>query len=123
MLSLPLLASLLAAAPVALAQLSTLRATVPGSLHQCDNSSLVFFDSGGTRPLDVLFLPSGNLPASLSTGDITLAQALAYKPLLALGGIETVDNDPYPFFVQIPAGDVVEVRGATRCEARGPQEC
>lgn len=33
-----------------------------------------FFDSGATRPLSVLFLPSDKVPAALLTGTTTLAE-------------------------------------------------
>jgi hypothetical protein len=86
------------------------RQTVPGSLHQCEATNLFFFDSGSNRPLDVLFLPSANVPDSLRTGDITLDEALQYSPLLALEGITTADAVEYDFTLQIAEGEVVEVR-------------
>lgn len=109
LLSLTLLA--LFASP-ALAQLGRLRGTIPGSLHQCEATSMFFFDSGASRPLSVLFLPSANVPASLRTGTTTLREALQYSPLLALSGIQTADANEFPFELQVATGDVFEVRVA-----------
>ncbi|KAK4046001.1 hypothetical protein OIV83_006452 [Microbotryomycetes sp. JL201] len=93
------------------AQIDRLRATIPGALHQCENTNLVFFDSGGARPLDVLFLPSSEVPASLRSGEVTLDEALALNPLQAIDGIDTPDNDQYSFELQIKQGEVFELFG------------
>ncbi|KAM0788254.1 hypothetical protein ACM66B_001405 [Microbotryomycetes sp. NB124-2] len=98
------------AAPAA-AQIDRLRATIPGALHQCENTNIVFFDTGGDRPLDVLFLPSSQVPASLRSGEVSLDDALALKPLLAIDGINTPDNDQYDFELQIEQGEVFELFG------------
>ena len=86
---------------------------VPGALHQCENTNIVFFDTGGARPLDVLFLPSSAVPDSLRSGTTTLDQALSYSPLLAIDGIPTADAASYPFELQIAEGTVFEVRRPT----------
>lgn len=59
--------------------------------------------------MDVLFLPSSSVPDSLRSGDTTLDEAQKYKPLLAVDGINTPDNDPYNFELQIAEGEVFEV--------------
>lgn len=78
-----------------------------------------FFDSGATRPLSVLFLPSDKVPAALLTGTTTLAVAQQYSPLLALSGIETPDASAYPFILQLAVGAVVEVRARSRGSVAG----
>ncbi|GAA6051482.1 hypothetical protein JCM3770_004554 [Rhodotorula araucariae] len=104
------LAVAVAAVP-ALAQLSSLRATIPGSLHQCEVTNLFFFESGNARPLSVLFLPSSEVPDSLRTGETTLEQAQQYSPLLALSGIDTPDAQQYNFELQVEEGAVFELFG------------
>lgn len=108
-LSLPLLSLF----TLSLAQIDTFRATVEGSLHQCQTSELFFFDSGATRPLSVLFLPTTNIPTLAAGETIQLADALGYTPLLALGGIETADAAGYDFTVQLEAGAEVAVSRTT----------
>ncbi|BGP38528.1 hypothetical protein JCM10450v2_002476 [Rhodotorula kratochvilovae] len=103
--------ALAAAAAPALAQLSSLRATIPGSLHQCEETNLFFFESGNSRPLSVLFLPSSQVPDSLRTGTTTLDEAQQYSPLLALSGIETPDAQQYNFELQVEEGTVFELFG------------
>ncbi|KAK4058244.1 hypothetical protein OIO90_000400 [Microbotryomycetes sp. JL221] len=100
-----------AAALPALAQLERMRATIPGALHQCENTNLVFFDTGGDRPLDVLFLPSSQVTASLRSGEVSLDDALEIGPLQAIDGINTPDNDQYNFELQIEEGQVFELFG------------
>ncbi|GAA5852419.1 hypothetical protein JCM9279_001195 [Rhodotorula babjevae] len=98
-----------AGAAPALAQLDSLRGTIPGSLHQCEATNLFFFDSSNTRPLSVLFLPSSEVPDSIRSGAVTLDQAQQYSPLLALSDIETPDAQQYNFELQIEQGAVFEV--------------
>ncbi|GAA5998218.1 uncharacterized protein JCM10292_001049 [Rhodotorula paludigena] len=98
-----------AAATPALAQLDSLRGTLPGSLHQCEATNLFFFDSSNARPLSVLFLPSDEVPDSLRTGTTTLDEAQQYSPLLALSDIETPDAAQYDFTLQVEAGAVFDV--------------
>ncbi|BGP01216.1 hypothetical protein NBRC10513v2_002167 [Rhodotorula toruloides] len=95
----------------ALAQLQSMRATIPGSLHQCEQTNLFFFDTSNARPLSVLFLPSSQVPDSLRSGTTTLSEAEKYNPLLALEGIETPDAQQYDFELQIKEGEVVELFG------------
>jgi len=111
-----------AAAP-ALAQLDSLRGTIPGSLHQCEATNLFFFDSSNTRPLSVLFLPSSEVPDSIRSGTVTLDQAQQYSPLLALSDIETPDAQQYNFELQIEQGAVFEVSrrfSLSSCQAAVP---
>lgn len=103
-------AAVVGAAAPAVAQLSSLRGTIPGSLHQCEATNLFFFDSSNTRPLSVLFLPSSEVPDSIRSGEVTLEQAQQYSPLLALSGIETPDAQQYDFTLQVEQGAVFEVR-------------
>ncbi|GAA5839074.1 hypothetical protein JCM5353_008725 [Sporobolomyces roseus] len=98
-------------ASTASAQLNGLRATIPGSLHQCEDTNLFFFDSNNDRPLSVLFLPSSQVPDSLRSGTITVDQAQQYSPLLALDGITTPDAAQYNFQLQIAEGEAFEVFG------------
>ncbi|ORY88805.1 hypothetical protein BCR35DRAFT_301142 [Leucosporidium creatinivorum] len=101
----------LAAASPAVAQLSVMRATIPGALHQCENTNVVFFQTGSERPLDLLFLPSSSVPDSLRTGTTTIEEAITYNPLQAIDGITTADNAAYDFELQIAEGTVFEVFG------------
>ncbi|GAA5913044.1 uncharacterized protein JCM6883_000497 [Sporobolomyces salmoneus] len=91
------------------AQLSGLRGTIPGSLHQCEQTNLFFFDSNNDRPLSVLFLPSSEIPDSIRSGTITVDQAQQYSPLLALSDITTPDAQQYNFELQIAEGTEFEV--------------
>ncbi|KAM0753557.1 hypothetical protein T439DRAFT_322456 [Meredithblackwellia eburnea MCA 4105] len=109
--SLTLVTAILAAAPHAFAQLSTFRGTIPGALHQCENTSMNFFDSGNERPLSVLFVPEAALPTSLKTGTTTIDVIEQYSPLQVIQGIQTPDAGAYPFILQIAAGQVFEVFG------------
>lgn len=101
---------LLALPALALSQLDTFRATVEGSLHQCQSSQLFFFDSGDARPLSVLFLPSASIPAAARNGTVLLQDALGYSPMLALGDITAADASGWDFEVQVAAGTEFEVR-------------
>ncbi|GAA5957124.1 hypothetical protein JCM3765_005414 [Sporobolomyces pararoseus] len=91
------------------AQLAGLRGTIPGSLHQCEQTNLFFFDSDNDRPLSVLFLPSSEIPDSIRSGTVTVDQAQQYSPLLALDGITTPDAAQYNFELQIAEGTAFEV--------------
>ncbi|GAA5891251.1 hypothetical protein JCM6882_004636 [Rhodosporidiobolus microsporus] len=104
------LAVAVAAAP-AMAQLSSMRATIPGSLHQCEATNIFFFDTANTRPLSVLFLPSSEIPDSLRSGTTTLDEAQQYSPLLALSDVDSGDAAQYNFELQIAEGQVFEVYG------------
>ncbi|GAA5956827.1 hypothetical protein JCM21900_004356 [Sporobolomyces salmonicolor] len=95
------LALLAAAAPAVMAQLSTFRATIPGSLHQCEQTNAFFFDSNNARPLTLVFLPSSS---DLSSSTVTLADALQAGPLQVLEGITTPDAQQYNFQLAIAAG-------------------
>jgi hypothetical protein len=95
------------------AQLSGLRGTIPGSLHQCEQTNLFFFDSNNDRPLSVLFLPSSEIPDSIRSGTVTVDQAQQYSPLLALSDITTPDAAQYNFELQIPEGTAFEVSSFT----------
>ncbi|GAA5953980.1 hypothetical protein JCM8115_003273 [Rhodotorula mucilaginosa] len=93
-------AALLAAAPSAFAQLATMRGTIPGSLHQCEDTTVVFFDSGNASPKTLVLLPQGQGPS----GDTTLADVEAIGPLQVIGDITTPDAQSFPFTLQIAAG-------------------
>ncbi|GAA5982955.1 hypothetical protein JCM10908_006851 [Rhodotorula pacifica] len=94
------LAALLVSAPAALAQLSTLRGTIPGSLHQCEDTTVFFFDSGNASPKTLVLLPQGTGPS----GTTTLDAVQAIGPLQVIGDITTPDAQSYPFTLQIAAG-------------------
>lgn len=70
---------------------------------------MVFFQTGGDRPLDVLFLPSADVPNSLRTGTTTLDEAQQVGPLQAISGLTAADNDAAPLQIQLAAGQVFEV--------------
>ncbi|KAG0660241.1 hypothetical protein C6P46_004695 [Rhodotorula mucilaginosa] len=93
-------AALLAAAPSAFAQLATMRGTIPGSLHQCEDTTVFFFDSGNASPKTLVLLPQGQGPS----GDTTLADVEAIGPLQVIGDITTPDAQSFPFTLQIAAG-------------------
>lgn len=121
-------AALLAAAPSAFAQLATMRGTIPGqcrlhiplshplanpdcastgSLHQCEDTTVFFFDSGNASPKTLVLLPQGQGPS----GDTTLADVEAIGPLQVIGDITTPDAQSFPFTLQIAAGVSFDVSG------------
>jgi hypothetical protein len=102
-------ATVLLLASDCLAQLSSLRVSLPGSLHQCEVTNLFFFNSGGTHPLSILFIPSANVPPSIRTGTVTLTALLKYEPVFGLAGINIPDATSYDFTLGIAQGQVVEV--------------
>lgn len=71
---------------------------------------MVFFQTGGERPFDVLFLPSADVPNSLRSGTTTLEEAQQVGPLQAIPGLTAADNDAAPLQIQLAAGQVFEVR-------------
>ncbi|GAA5885761.1 hypothetical protein JCM3774_001118 [Rhodotorula dairenensis] len=93
-------AALLAAVPSAFAQLATLRGTIPGSLHQCEDTTVFFFDSGNASPKTLVLLPQGQGPS----GDTTLSDVEAIGPLQVVSDITTPDAQSFPFTLQIAAG-------------------
>lgn len=105
-----ILSSLALSTRVAFAQIDTFRGTIEGALHQCQDTGIFFFDSGGSRPLDVLFLPSSSIPDPLRAGTTTLDDAIKYNPLLAISGITTPDASQFDFTLQVATGQVFEVR-------------
>ncbi|GAA5929619.1 uncharacterized protein JCM15063_004204 [Sporobolomyces koalae] len=109
MLATSLVLPLALLASIASAQLTGLRGTIPGSLHQCEQTNFFFFDSDNDRPLSVLFLPSSKVPDSLRSGTVTVDQAQQYSPLLALSDITTPDAQQYNFELQIAEGEAFEV--------------
>lgn len=120
------LAALFIAAPAALAQLATLRGTIPGtqsesppeagnpiatlmqvltrdragSLHQCEDTTVFFFDSGNASPKTLILLPQGTGPSG--TTDLSTVQNLG--PLQVIDGITTPDAQSYGFTLAIAAG-------------------
>ncbi|POY75069.1 hypothetical protein BMF94_2045 [Rhodotorula taiwanensis] len=94
------LAALVIAAPAALAQLATLRGTIPGSLHQCEDTTVFFFDSGNASPKTLILLPQGTGPSG--TTDLSTVQNLG--PLQVIDGITTPDAQSYGFTLAIAAG-------------------
>ncbi|GAA5999037.1 hypothetical protein JCM5350_003877 [Sporobolomyces pararoseus] len=90
-------------------QLSSMRATIPGSLHQCERTNLFLFDTGNTRPISIALLPTSRSPKSSST--MTLKQAIAIGPLQMLNGIETPDAQAYDWQVSIASGEDLETWG------------
>lgn len=121
-------AALLAAAPSAFAQLATMRGTIPGqssshfsphptpwltsgattgSLHQCEDTTVFFFDSGNASPKTLVLLPQGQGPS----GDTTLSDVEAIGPLQVIGDITTPDAQSFPFTLQIAAGVSFDVSG------------
>lgn len=94
------LGALVAAAPAALAQLSTFRGTIPGSLHQCEQTTVFFFNSGNESPKTLIFLPQGEGPS----GTTTQSAIEALGPLQVIDGITTPDAQSYGFTLQIAAG-------------------
>ncbi|GEM06987.1 zinc finger, C2H2-type domain containing protein [Rhodotorula toruloides] len=104
-----------------IAQLQSMRATIPGTLHQFADA---FQPSRAVRvnqslllrhlqhpALSVLFLPSLQVPNSLRSGTTNLSEAEKYNPVLALEGIETPDAQQYDFQLQVREGEVVELFG------------
>ncbi|GAA5967552.1 hypothetical protein JCM3765_007391 [Sporobolomyces pararoseus] len=93
----------------AFAQLSSMRATIPGSLHQCERTNLFLFDTGNTRPITIALLPPSRSPKSSST--MTLKQAITIGPLQMLNGIKTPDTQAYDWQVSIASGEEFETWG------------
>ncbi|GAA5840206.1 hypothetical protein JCM11251_005946 [Rhodosporidiobolus azoricus] len=94
-------AALLAAPQLALASLASLRATIPGSLHQCEATSVFLFDSSNERPVTLVFLPAAVAPS----GTTTLQEALALGPYQVVEGITTPDAAQYNFVLAIAEGE------------------
>ncbi|GAA6033589.1 hypothetical protein JCM8097_001472 [Rhodosporidiobolus ruineniae] len=91
----------LIAAPAALADLASFRATIPGSLHQCENTNVFIFDSSNARPVTLVFVPAAVAPS----GTTTLSAALALGPYQVVEGITTPDAAQYNFQLQIAQGE------------------
>ena len=107
---------LLAKVGSSVAQLSSLRATLPGSLyvsvflikrcwlntepwcrHQCEKTNFFFFDSSNTRPLSIVLLPEENVNDSLRTGTLQFSDVAQYNPLQVIQNIQTPDAAEYDF--------------------------
>ncbi|GAA6017356.1 hypothetical protein JCM10207_005606 [Rhodosporidiobolus poonsookiae] len=93
--------ALVAAAPSALASLASFRATIPGSLHQCEATNVFIFDSANARPVTLVFVPAAVAPS----GTLTLTQALALGPYQVVEGITTPDAAQYNFNLNIAEGE------------------
>lgn len=78
-----------------------------GSLHQCEDTTVFFFDSGNASPKTLVLLPQGQGPS----GDTTLADVEAIGPLQVIGDITTPDAQSFPFTLQIAAGVSFDVSG------------
>ncbi|BGO96124.1 hypothetical protein NBRC10512_002956 [Rhodotorula toruloides] len=103
---LALAASAVLSASPALAQLATLRGTIPGSLHQCESTNVFFFQSGGIRPLTLVLLPEA--VAAQAGANPTLDQVKALGPLQVVEGITTPDAQQSNFVLAIAAGESFE---------------
>ncbi|BGP28069.1 hypothetical protein Rt10032_c14g5403 [Rhodotorula toruloides] len=103
---LALAASAVLSASPALAQLATLRGTIPGSLHQCESTNVFFFQSNNVRPLTLVFLPEA--VAAQAGANPTLDQVKALGPLQVVEGITTPDAQQSNFVLAIAAGESFE---------------
>lgn len=77
-----------------------------GSLHQCEDTTVFFFDSGNASPKTLVLLPQGQGPS----GDTTLSDVEAIGPLQVVADITTPDAQSFPFTLQIAAGVSFDVR-------------
>ncbi|GAA5885458.1 hypothetical protein JCM16303_005210 [Sporobolomyces ruberrimus] len=93
----------------AFAQLSSMRATIPGSLHECEQTTLFLFDTGNARPITITLLPSSRSPTDRDT--MTLKEAISIGPLQLLNEIKTPDAQAYDWKVSIAAGEKFETWG------------
>lgn len=105
-----LAASAVISAAPALAQLATLRGTIPGSLHQCETTNVFFFQSNNVRPLTLVLLPEA--VAAQAGANPTLAEVKALGPLQVVDGITTPDAQQTNFVLAVAAGESFEVRGS-----------
>ncbi|PRQ70317.1 hypothetical protein AAT19DRAFT_11066 [Rhodotorula toruloides] len=103
---LALAASAVLSASPALAQLATLRGTIPGSLHQCESTNVFFFQSNNVRPLTLVLLPEA--VAAQAGANPTLDQVKALGPLQVVEGITTPDAQQSNFVLTIAAGESFE---------------
>ncbi|GAA5869214.1 hypothetical protein JCM8547_005169 [Rhodosporidiobolus lusitaniae] len=99
--SVSVLFAALLAAPGALASLATLRATIPGSLHQCEATNIFLFDSSNERPVTIVFLPQAVAPS----GTTTLDAALALGAYQVIQDITTPDAQQTNFVLAIAEGE------------------
>ncbi|BGP20749.1 hypothetical protein JCM10213_001006 [Rhodosporidiobolus nylandii] len=95
-----LLAASAFAAP-AFASLASFRATIPGSLHQCESTTVFFFDSANERPVTLVFAPQASAP----TGETTLDETLASGVYQVIEGITTPDAQQYSYTLAIAEGE------------------
>ncbi|BGP35849.1 hypothetical protein JCM10296v2_007701 [Rhodotorula toruloides] len=103
---LALAASAVLSASPALAQLATLRGTIPGSLHQCESTNVFFFQSNNVRPLTLVLLPEA--VAAQAGANPTLDQVKALGPLQVVEGITTPDAQQSNFVLAVAAGESFE---------------
>ncbi|GAA5902526.1 uncharacterized protein JCM6883_001435 [Sporobolomyces salmoneus] len=94
---------------VVYAQLVSMRATIPGSLHQCEETTLFLFETQNSRPITIALLPCSRSPTSKN--EMTLQEAIALGPLQVLNGIETPDTVAYDWRVSIASGEKFETWG------------
>ncbi|GAA5943388.1 uncharacterized protein JCM15063_002933 [Sporobolomyces koalae] len=92
------------------AQLDTMRATIPGSLHQCEQTNLFLFDTMNLRPITMVLLPSSESEKA-RPANLTLTEALALNPLQMLSTISTLDAQSYAWQVQVDQNVTFETWG------------
>ncbi|KAL7008187.1 hypothetical protein EMMF5_002369 [Cystobasidiomycetes sp. EMM_F5] len=88
-----------------------MRGTIPGSLHSCENTTFVFFDTQDSGAKTLLLVSTADA-SKLGTGVIALDDALAATtPLQQVKGISTPDAASYSFVIQLAAGQSFSTYG------------
>ncbi|KAK9898587.1 hypothetical protein P389DRAFT_35743 [Cystobasidium minutum MCA 4210] len=96
-----LIASTLLLAGLAQAGLSDMRATIPGSLHQCENTTVFFFDTDDSGSKTLLFVNAADA-SKLGSDTITLDDALSkVEPLQQISDINSADAAAFSFYVKV----------------------
>ncbi|KAG0660242.1 hypothetical protein C6P46_004696 [Rhodotorula mucilaginosa] len=86
--------------PWTLQSLATLRAFIHAEIHQCELTTVTFYDSGNASPKTLVLLPQGQGPP----GNTTLSDVEAIGPLQVIDNITSSDSQIFAFFVEIAAG-------------------
>lgn len=79
----------------------TVLCIVPGSLHQCENATVFFFDTDDSGSKTLLFVNTADV-SKLGSGTITLDDALSkVQPLQQISDITSADAASFSFFVKV----------------------
>lgn len=86
------------------ATINNMRATLPGSLHQCEQTNIFFFDTDDTGSKTLLLIKPEDA-ASLGSGILQLDQVLSQiTPLQTVSGITVPDASAFNFILRVASG-------------------